>query len=483
MKSILNEISVLRGAKPLTLDTTNKNRYRVEAIENDGSQTSYFFTTPIYNEETRKGVDMNFHAYNDSFVCLGSNAKITANKSLRMENQAGCCEIVLPDRPTMNAEGSLFCEGLTLSPTTNGIAIKSDFKKQKELILILEVDNPSLGIRANGRYFALMREKFRPFLIASCIGTTDEGGAIIAPAALNYQKISETRFLLSVLPTTLDGVSVQLEINLYEPKLFQDTTVESNSPNTNNVFGTIGFLGTPTLLSLMARIAHGRKPDTLRHIVISGECMGREIGMQIAQAFPGVSIYHVYGLTEASPRVAYLPPEDFEEFPDFVGKPLRSVSIQLRRKNGSLCKTDEEGTLWVKGQNVMLGYYQNAEATKKALKKGWLCTGDIATVNRKGFLKIKGRSDDLIIKAGMNIYPAEIEAALKSDPRVKEVLAYGYSNASGTQIALKIAGNFGTVAEIKDLCRKVLPPYEIPTHIELLDELPKNGSGKIIRKT
>ena len=244
MKSILNEISVLRGAKPLTLDTTNKNRYRVEAIENDGSQTSYFFTTPIYNEETRKGVDMNFHAYNDSFVCLGSNAKITANKSLRMENQAGCCEIVLPDRPTMNAEGSLFCEGLTLSPTTNGIAIKSDFKKQKELILILEVDNPSLGIRANGRYFALMREKFRPFLIASCIGTTDEGGAIIAPAALNYQKISETRFLLSVLPTTLDGVSVQLEINLYEPKLFQDTTVESNSPNTNNVFGTIGFLGT-----------------------------------------------------------------------------------------------------------------------------------------------------------------------------------------------------------------------------------------------
>ena len=131
----------------------------------------------------------------------------------------------------------------------------------------------------------------------------------------------------------------------------------------------------------------------------------------------------------------------------------------------------------------MNGYYNNPEKTSEVLKDGWLCTGDLALFNEKGLLKIKGRSDDLIIKAGMNIYPQEIEVALKTDPRVKELYVRGQNDKeNGIQIVLNIAGDFSDIAEIKELCRERLPSYQMPTRINLVDDLPKNGSGKIVRR-
>lgn len=242
------------------------------------------------------------------------------------------------------------------------------------------------------------------------------------------------------------------------------------------------FCGTPTLLSIMARFNRGAAAQTLKHISISGECMSSDVGRKISATFPNCKIYHIYGLTEACPRVSYLPPERFNEFPDCVGIPLKSVSIKILSPSSKPCNTNEEGILYVKGKNVMLGYYREPKKTSSVLKDGWLCTGDIAVINDAGFLKIKGRNDDLIIKSGMNVYPAEIENRLKEDTRVKEVLVYGYQDSIATQIGMKLAGNFLSVEEIKRLCMKILPAFQIPTRIELVDELPKNGSGKVIRR-
>lgn len=242
------------------------------------------------------------------------------------------------------------------------------------------------------------------------------------------------------------------------------------------------FCGTPTLLSIMARFNRNAAVDTLKHICISGECMSVEVGLKIQGAFPNCKIYHVYGLTEACPRVSYLSPEHFKDYPDCVGIPLNSVSVKILNKRGVLCKKNEEGILYVKGDNVMIGYYRDHLTTRETLKNGWLCTGDIAIINEIGFLKIKGRRDDMIIKSGMNIYPAEIEGVLKQDSRVKEVLAYGFQTEFGTQIGLKIVGDFTAVEDVKRLCVNVLPAFEVPSAIELLDELPKNATGKIIRR-
>ena len=246
--------------------------------------------------------------------------------------------------------------------------------------------------------------------------------------------------------------------------------------------GITAFCGTPTLLSIMARFNRSNATETLRHICISGECMGTEVGRKIRATFSPCRIYHIYGLTEACPRVSYLPPEHFEEYPDCVGIPLKSVSIKILNEQSNLCRANEEGILYIKGENVMLGYYREPEKTAKVLKDGWLCTGDIAVINDAGFLKIKGRNDDLIIKSGMNVYPAEIEGVIKQDPRVKEVLVYGFHNSFGIQMGIKLVGDFSSIEEVKQLCLKVLPSFQMPSVIELLDELPKNGSGKIIRR-
>lgn len=242
------------------------------------------------------------------------------------------------------------------------------------------------------------------------------------------------------------------------------------------------FCGTPTLLSVMARFNRSDATETLRHICISGECMRSDAGTKIRLAFPTCSIYHVYGLTEACPRVSYLPPKYFSIYPDCVGIPLKSVSVKILNDRGIPCRKNEEGILYVKGNSIMLGYYGEPEKTRNILKDGWLCTGDIAVTNSAGFLKILGRQDDLIIKSGMNIYPAEVEGVLKQDSRVKEVLVYGFHTAFGTQIGMKLVGNFPSTKEVRQLCMSVLPSFQVPAVIELVDSLPKNGSGKTIRR-
>lgn len=243
------------------------------------------------------------------------------------------------------------------------------------------------------------------------------------------------------------------------------------------------FCGTPTLLSMMSRFKRNNDNDLLQHICISGECMSYETGLFIAQTFPNAKIYHVYGLTEACPRVSFLPPHKFKKCADCVGVPLRSVTLKIISKEGAVANVNEVGTLWVKGDNVMLGYYNNPEKTEESIKDGWLCTGDLALFTEEGLLKIKGRSDDLIIKAGMNIYPQEIESALKLDNRVNDVFVRSYiDDKFGTQIELNITGDFVDVKEVKELCQTNLCSYQIPARINLLDEILKNSSGKIIRR-
>lgn len=241
------------------------------------------------------------------------------------------------------------------------------------------------------------------------------------------------------------------------------------------------FCGTPTLLSLISRFMRNDSDRSLRHIAISGECMSRDVGLRIAETFPQAKIYHVYGLTEACPRVSYLPPILFKTYPDCVGIPLRSVDVMIVKENGTNADINEKGMLYIRGGNIMAGYYNDTAQTSAILSGGWLCTGDIAAFNSVGLLKIYGRKDDLIIKAGMNIYPHEIEEALKKDRRVRETLAYGYNTQNGIQIGLKIAGNFTSLSDVKRLCFELLPQYQIPTKIELLPELEKNSAGKIKR--
>jgi len=236
---------------------------------------------------------------------------------------------------------------------------------------------------------------------------------------------------------------------------------------------------TPTVFSVISRMAGKYDVSSVKTIVVSGEKLSSAVAESIAKAFGGAAKYHVYGLTEASPRVSYLPPELFSEKHGSVGFPLRSVSVKIVSDNGQPAIPGETGVLWVRGDNVMLGYFDDPEQSARVLRDGWLCTGDAAYIDKDGMLYIKGRSDDLIIRAGMNIYPAEIEGVIEEDSRVKEVVAFPiYFDDGACEIGMKIAGDFSDVSEVRELCINTLPLYAVPVQIELVDALEKTATGK-----
>lgn len=229
---------------------------------------------------------------------------------------------------------------------------------------------------------------------------------------------------------------------------------------------------TPTIFYYLCGII-GRCSDaiSINKAVVSGECMTETVARRLSETLLSARIYHVYGLTEASPRVSYLPPELFHEHPLSVGLPLQSVQIKI-----------EDGELLVAGKNIMKGYYNNPEATGKVIRDGWLHTGDIAQMDAQGLITIKSRKDNMIIRAGMNIYPQEIENVLRQVRQISDVLAYGMRDAAvGEKIYLKVVTDTLSKSEIYACCCDLLPSYQLPDNIEIVDEIPKNASGKVIR--
>ena len=243
MNSIINEITRLRKGKPLAIDRKNKNRYRIVTFESDGSKTAYYFSTPIYNNKSKKLIDKTFELQDTISQLTGSNSKITFSNNIRMTNADGFCTISLANNTFNLINTSIICGKEKIYPTTNGVAIQSPCLEGKSFTFHIETNKPFLEVKSNNKYFAIMSEKFRPFFVISCIGTSDFNGNIISPAKISYQKISDLKYAITVTPCSSLGKYILIEANLYELKLFQDTTVESNNAKINNVFGSVGFIG------------------------------------------------------------------------------------------------------------------------------------------------------------------------------------------------------------------------------------------------
>lgn len=244
--------------------------------------------------------------------------------------------------------------------------------------------------------------------------------------------------------------------------------------------------GTPTLFYHICNVLKREtQPLPLKTIMLSGECMTQAAADTLIACFSGVQKYNVYGLTEASPRVAYLPPDKFEQYPLSVGRPLDSITARVINEAGDSLPIGTIGELVVQGPNIMQGYYNNPMATQTTVQNGWLHTGDLAWLDANGYIYIKSRKDDLIIRGGMNIYPAEIENAVKQEPGIAEALAYPINDGAVSQrIGLRVvpAEDSLTKAQVFALCKACLPIYQLPDVIELVEALPRNASGKVVRR-
>ncbi|MDN4493813.1 class I adenylate-forming enzyme family protein [Ureibacillus aquaedulcis] len=200
----------------------------------------------------------------------------------------------------------------------------------------------------------------------------------------------------------------------------------------------------------------------------------------------GLKFKEGYGLTEAGPNNFYIDSDDAAKKPGSVGKSMMFNSIRIKNKNGAICKVGEVGELYIKGRHMFTEYWNNAEETKNAIIDGWLKTGDLAKVDGDGDVFIVGRSKDMIITGGENVYPLEVEQCIVNHPHVREVAVVGIRDEKwGEVVTAFIVSSSNWVcseSEIQNYCREQLGTYKVPKKVLFLDELPKTHVGKIDKK-
>lgn len=195
-----------------------------------------------------------------------------------------------------------------------------------------------------------------------------------------------------------------------------------------------------------------------------------------------------YGLTEASPVVSINPVEPGANKPGTVGKALPGVEAKIVDDAGASLPTGTPGELIVKGPNVMQGYLNRPEDTAKTIKDGWLFTGDIASIDADGFIKIIDRKKDLIIVDGLNVYPYEVEEVLYRHPAIKDCSMIGvqHEHEEGKELGIMYVvlkeGTTASAKELRDYLTEHVAHYKIPRRFIFIEELPRNATGKIMKK-
>ncbi|MCI8611817.1 MAG: hypothetical protein HFE66_07870 [Clostridiales bacterium] len=239
--SVLDAVRELRGETDLAISKANANRYRIVIHEQDGAQTAYYFSAPIYHLAERTLASLRF---TDSGTLQGTNGMISVfgnTMTLTKKQDKIYCD--LGTGSLQRAGAIMIGEGIEIHPTLNGAAVKLCCDGEGTTIRI-RTERPFWHIRANSKYFALMEEPFQPLLVLSGIGAFGDTGELYGGVKMSFQKVHDQEFTVWICSTSEDKRTLWFEINLYEPKLFLDTTVESRHPSENNAYGSTAFLGT-----------------------------------------------------------------------------------------------------------------------------------------------------------------------------------------------------------------------------------------------
>lgn len=240
----------------------------------------------------------------------------------------------------------------------------------------------------------------------------------------------------------------------------------------------------PTMLYRLLEARSEAWSEHLRLVLLGGAAAPPELAARCRDE--SIPIATTYGLSEAASQVATALPGTALHKPGTVGRPLMFTQVRIVDENGQELPHMVRGEVLVKGSTVMQGYYNDSDATAKALRDGWLYTGDIGYLDSDGDLWIVQRRSDLIISGGENIYPAEVEQVLRSHPAVKEAVVVGLDDPEWGQrpaAAVQIRDGYTlTETELISYSRGYLASYKQPRLIRFVDELPQTASGKIQRQ-
>jgi len=246
------------------------------------------------------------------------------------------------------------------------------------------------------------------------------------------------------------------------------------------------FCAVPSMFAMLLQVPREQRPPIthLKYCVAGGAALPQKIYHAFKEEF-GVPILEGDGPTECSPVVSVNPWPGPQKVGS-VGPPLPGIQVKIFDEHDREVRTNEIGEIVVKAPSVMVGYHNQPEATREALRGGWMHTGDMGRVDEDGYVFIVDRKKDMLICSGMNVYPREVEEALYQHPAVAEAAVVGMPDELRGEVPVAFValaeGKTVTERELITFCRERLARFKVPRKIEFREQLPKTATGKILKQ-
>jgi len=244
---------------------------------------------------------------------------------------------------------------------------------------------------------------------------------------------------------------------------------------------------------------HKYNLSSLKVITYGAAPMPFEVIKKAIDVFPKVMFINAFGQTETASTITALGPEDhvitgteeqkakkLKRLQSSIGKAMQDVEVKIVDEHGKEVPTGEAGEIVARGPRVMSGYWKDPEKTAKAIRDGWLHTGDMGYMDDEGYIYLAGRGDDMIIRGGENISPEEVENVLYAHPKVEEAAVIGIPDPDWGQepkaIVVLKKGQTATPEELIEFCRQRLSSFKRPRYVAFINELPRTSTGKVLKR-
>ena len=306
---------------------------------------------------------------------------------------------------------------------------------------------------------------------------------------VSYLKLTSKDSVLNVLPFHYSYGNSVLHTHLYVgAKIILDGSMAFPQEIVNNLrkYCPSGFYGVPSTYNLLlSRSNWSEDPPQLRYITQAGGPMSETLTNKLIDSlYLNTELFVMYGQTEATARITWLPPKSLKEKIGSVGIALDNLKIEIRSSKGLKLCPNIKGNVYVFGGSVMDRYWGNAQETNKTLIDGWLKTGDIGYLDEDGYLYLQGRKNDMIKVGAHRINPLELEEVINKLDFIDESAVIGIDDEMlGQKLRAFVVGDESKINlfALKKHCNEFLPAHKIPRDIKWLSDLPKTPSGKIKR--
>jgi len=265
----------------------------------------------------------------------------------------------------------------------------------------------------------------------------------------------------------------------------------SSTINDLNKYSCTGFAGVPSHFQIMLRknnLFKNTKFPSLRYVTQAGGKLHDTFINEFTETFPEVQFFVMYGQTEATSRLSYLPPSMLKEKMGSIGKGIPGVELKVINDYGDLILPGERGEIVARGNNVMMCYYEDQKATAQAIQNSWLHTGDLATVDEDGYIFIVARKKAIIKVGGNRVTPKEIEEVILTmtgviDCTVESTEDELLGEAIKVTVVVNESGKTLTSEDLKRFCSLKLASFKVPTYVSFNDSMEVSLTGKKLKQS